>query len=207
MYYNLGNATIRADKPGMAVVSYERALRLDPSGDDIRTNLEFVRSHIADKPEDDTAFFASLHRSVVCAMSANAWAWTAFRNLCAAYGGDGNIYLLSTNIVLRKVRLLRRYWLHLCMVPYVLLVASDSKERATSHDDAVVIVPNTPADVGSPVPAPRCRQGRDNPRRNGCRSCRFGSYTRRPAVADVVQCQDQQQHKGMAPLFGCGSVV
>lgn len=154
VYYNLGNAYYRADKPGMAVVSYERALRLDPSGDDIRTNLEFVRSHIADKPEDDTAFFASLHRSVVCAMSANAWAWTAFAIFVLLMAATAT-YIFSTNVVLRKVSFFGGIVLIFVFL-YVLLVASDSKERATSHDDAVVIVPNTQL-----TSAPRASRGAD----------------------------------------------
>ncbi len=49
LYYNLGNAYYRSDKLGMAVVCYERSLRLDPTNDDARSNLEFVRSRIMDR--------------------------------------------------------------------------------------------------------------------------------------------------------------
>jgi tetratricopeptide (TPR) repeat protein len=46
LYYDLGNAYARAGMLVDAVVSYERALRLDPSDDDARTNLGIVRSQL-----------------------------------------------------------------------------------------------------------------------------------------------------------------
>lgn len=67
IYYNLANAYYRADKLGMAVVNYERALKLDPTNSDARANLEFVRSRIQDRPEDDSAFLSNVQdrKSVV----------------------------------------------------------------------------------------------------------------------------------------------
>ncbi|MDE5972206.1 MAG: tetratricopeptide repeat protein, partial [Muribaculaceae bacterium] len=58
-YYNLGNAYFRADKPGMAIVSYERALRLDPSNNDVRDNLEFVKSRVTDRIESGDSFISN----------------------------------------------------------------------------------------------------------------------------------------------------
>jgi hypothetical protein len=42
--YNLGNSYARAGKPGLAVLSYERALLLAPEDADINANLEYVRA-------------------------------------------------------------------------------------------------------------------------------------------------------------------
>lgn len=60
VYYNLGNAYYRNDNIGKAVVAYERALRIDPTNDQARQNLSFVRSRIQDRPEDDSTFLANL---------------------------------------------------------------------------------------------------------------------------------------------------
>jgi tetratricopeptide (TPR) repeat protein len=49
LYYNLGNAHYKSGSPGRAVLMYERALRLAPRDDDIRTNLRLVRSLLRDK--------------------------------------------------------------------------------------------------------------------------------------------------------------
>lgn len=141
LYYNLGNAYFRADKLGKAVVSYERALRIDPTNEDARTNLEFVRGRIQDRPEDDTAFLASIHHSIVSSMTANAWAWTAFIVFVLVMTAVG-IYIFSTNVTLRKVSFFGGLVLVFVFL-YILIVASDSESLATSHDSAVVVVPST----------------------------------------------------------------
>lgn len=50
LYYNLGNCYYRQKQPGKAILYYERALRLDPSNEDARANLEFVNTKITDEP-------------------------------------------------------------------------------------------------------------------------------------------------------------
>jgi len=48
LHYNLGNAYARLGQLGKAIVCYLRAERLDPRNQDIKTNLNWVRSHIRD---------------------------------------------------------------------------------------------------------------------------------------------------------------
>jgi len=48
LHYNLANVHARAGELGRAIAGYLRALRLDPSDADIRTNLQWVRSHTRD---------------------------------------------------------------------------------------------------------------------------------------------------------------
>ncbi len=47
--YNLGNAHYKAGDLGQAVLSYERALRVRPSHEDARQNLQFVSELLADR--------------------------------------------------------------------------------------------------------------------------------------------------------------
>jgi tetratricopeptide (TPR) repeat protein len=42
VYFNLGNAYYRTQRPGLALVNYERALRIKPRDSDVRSNIEFV---------------------------------------------------------------------------------------------------------------------------------------------------------------------
>ena len=49
--YNLANTYYRMGSIGRAIINYERALRLDPSFTDARTNLDYVNSKILDKPD------------------------------------------------------------------------------------------------------------------------------------------------------------
>lgn len=47
--YNLGNAHYKSGRLGLAVLAYERALRLDPSHDDAAENLTFLGELLADR--------------------------------------------------------------------------------------------------------------------------------------------------------------
>lgn len=49
LYYNLGNAYFKLGDLGKAVLSYERARRLDPGDEDIRANLDLANSLLADE--------------------------------------------------------------------------------------------------------------------------------------------------------------
>ncbi len=44
-FYNAGNAYFRMNKPGLAILYYGKAFRLDPRDSDIRTNLDFAMRH------------------------------------------------------------------------------------------------------------------------------------------------------------------
>jgi len=50
--YNLANAYFKLGRLGPAILNYERALRLDPSDQDARDNLELARGQIRDRIED-----------------------------------------------------------------------------------------------------------------------------------------------------------
>ena len=60
LYYNLGNAAYRSNQLGKAILGYERALRIDPTDEDTRANLEFVQSRMKDEvPEQYEIFFVT----------------------------------------------------------------------------------------------------------------------------------------------------
>jgi len=54
LFYNLGNAYLKADHLGPAILWYERARRLLPNDPDLRFNLEYARSLTIDTPEEST---------------------------------------------------------------------------------------------------------------------------------------------------------
>jgi tetratricopeptide (TPR) repeat protein len=55
LFYNLGNAYLKANQLGPAIYNYERALELDPSQDDVRFNLTVARDAAHKKGEDRLA--------------------------------------------------------------------------------------------------------------------------------------------------------
>lgn len=141
LYYNLGNAYYRQGNLAQAVLAYERALRLNPAFEDARANLAFVNSRLEDKPENNNSLFTRGHDSVIAAMSANAWAWTAlgaFVLLCGLIA----IYIFSSNVFMRKFGFFGGLAMIVVTI-YFIVVAADASSRMNDHSEAVVIVPST----------------------------------------------------------------
>jgi len=82
LYYNLGNAHFKSGELGRSILSYERALRLDPGDADTRANLELARSLTTDAIEPMPRFWLLsamdwwvnlLPRSVLITLVALTW--------------------------------------------------------------------------------------------------------------------------------------
>ena len=52
VYFNLGNAYARSERWVEAIIAYERSLRLDPTADDAKANLQAIRTRLDPKPPD-----------------------------------------------------------------------------------------------------------------------------------------------------------
>ncbi len=141
IYYNLGNANYRAGHIAQAVLAYERALRINPAHADARANLDFVNSRLEDKPEDNNSILARAHESVVRAMSANMWAWTAFAAFVLLCGAVA-IYIFSGEVKLRKIGFFGGLILAVLTI-YFIVVSADASARIDDHSEAIVTVPST----------------------------------------------------------------
>jgi tetratricopeptide (TPR) repeat protein len=53
LFYNLGNAYLKGEQLGPALLWYERALRLLPNDPDLRFNYDYARSLTQDAPDQD----------------------------------------------------------------------------------------------------------------------------------------------------------
>lgn len=77
LFYNMGNAYYKLQDDGMAILYYERALKLDPSNGDIKNNLEIAKLKTLDKIESVPEFIlATWTKELRNAMSSDEWAWT-----------------------------------------------------------------------------------------------------------------------------------
>lgn len=141
LYYNIGNTYFRLNDLGHAVINYERALMVDPSNEDARTNLEFVKTKIQDKPEDDSTFLSNVHQNIIAMHSPDAWAWIAFALFVIVIGAIA-VYLFTTNINVRKAGFFGGLVV-LVVFLYVLSVAKSAADAVDDHEQAVVIVPST----------------------------------------------------------------
>ena len=75
LYCNTGDAFFKDGNVPMAIVYYERALKLDPSYDDARYNLELMNAMIQDRIDPVPEFILKVWAQDVCyIMDSNAWA-------------------------------------------------------------------------------------------------------------------------------------
>jgi len=75
LYYNYANALFKAGYTGRAILYYERALRLDPSNEDVKYNLEFANLSKTDKIDKIEPFFVvAWYRNITNLMTSNIWA-------------------------------------------------------------------------------------------------------------------------------------
>lgn len=139
LYYNIGNAYYRVGDNGRAILSYERALRLDPTNRAARLNLDFVNNQTADKTTDSGNIMIQLGDSIMQSMTADAWAWLSL-SLFVVFLALASGYIFGSSIMLRKVCFFGGLVMLLLTIGSVLF--SIMAARAI-HDnrEAVVIVP------------------------------------------------------------------
>ncbi|MDD2960927.1 MAG: tetratricopeptide repeat protein [Muribaculaceae bacterium] len=103
LFFNIGNTYYRLGNKGKAILYYERALNIDPSNEEARTNLEFVNSKIVDKTDVDEAnIIIKSFQDIRNIMTSNNWAIIAiilFILLLSAIA----LYVFATSVLARKV--------------------------------------------------------------------------------------------------------
>lgn len=139
-YYNLGNAYFRLERPGMAVVNYERALRLDPTNTDVRENLEFVNSRLTDRIDASDSFVGDSLDSAARSLNPDSWAIMAIVAFVLALAGVA-LYFFSTSVLMRKVGFFGAGVLVIVTIAGAGL-ARRSANLATAGDRAVIIKPS-----------------------------------------------------------------
>ena len=153
LYYNLGNAYLKADYKALSVLNYERALKLDPSYSDASYNLELVRSGLQDRIDQVPEFFLSTWmRSVRNLLSPDAWTVLALV-MVAIFIAGLLLFLLSRRTSLRKTGFISAIVsLLLCITGFSM--ALTQTKAYSRHDRAVVTSPvlnavSAPSDSGA----------------------------------------------------------
>lgn len=78
VYYNLGNTYYRLNKVALAVLNYERALKINPDYRPAKENLTLTRERISNKiHESEPIFFVRWWQSVTKPALATVWAISA----------------------------------------------------------------------------------------------------------------------------------
>ncbi len=116
-------------------------MRLDPTNQDAKTNLEFLNSRIIDRPGDRGTFISNTLDDFALRTSSNNWAWIAL-GLFAIVIGCAACYLFSSITVVRKTG----FFGGIVMVLACGVAAVFSFRAAaisSSHTSAVIVVPST----------------------------------------------------------------
>ena len=74
IYYNLGNTFYKSNEIGRSILNYERALRLSPSFDDAKFNLELAQLKVVDNIVPSPTFFIGRWiQNLIKLMTSNQW--------------------------------------------------------------------------------------------------------------------------------------
>ncbi|MCD8289379.1 MAG: BatD family protein [Prevotella sp.] len=140
LYFNLGNAYYRTENITQAVLAYERALKLSPSDDDIRFNLQLARSRTADKltPEAEV-FFVTWFKSLANICHSDVWTrisiacFILMLLLLLAYLFAPRLWMVKTGFYAAVV----------CAVLFAAttLLAWQQKRLGQNRDGAIIISP------------------------------------------------------------------
>ena len=140
VYYNMGNAYYKKHDYPMAIYYYEKALKLDPSNKDVKTNLAIANLAIVDKVDPmPQPFFVRWWRSTRALFSSDHWAWcsiVAFALLLFSLF----LFLRSRRIGLRKLGFFAGI-LFLIVFGLSVTFAAQLKSAAVAQDQAIIMTP------------------------------------------------------------------
>ncbi|PKP52879.1 MAG: hypothetical protein CVT92_06825 [Bacteroidetes bacterium HGW-Bacteroidetes-1] len=103
LYYNMANAYFKLKEVPYSILYYEKALKINPTDEDIAHNLSIANAMIVDKIEVlPQLFFKVWWNTFYKLLPADTWAWISvlvfILTLLAIY-----LYLTSFNILVRKL--------------------------------------------------------------------------------------------------------
>lgn len=153
VYYNLGNCYYRLNETARAILNYERALKLAPSDENAKVNLELAYAKTVDKYDEvNEMFYTRWFDSVKHMLPSDSWAvfsvvvFILFLVAFALFFRGRNSGLKKTGFFSGLVFLL------LCIIGNVM--AFSQRSEALSKDAAIVMVPSltaksTPSEGGT----------------------------------------------------------
>ena len=150
LYYNLGNCYYRSGNKGMAVLYYEKALKLEPDNRMAKANLDFIHTKLIDPYATEENIIVVGYRSVRNWLSSSGWTIAGmvfFALFILALG----LYMFASSIIVRKSGFFGGFaMLALCIAANV--IAADAESVRTSTDYAVVVCDSVQLSTVSHIP-------------------------------------------------------
>lgn len=142
VYYNLGNAYFRQGHMGLAILNFERALKLNPEMDDAAFNLKLANLRISDRVNPVTEFpLVRWYKDFVHGRSSSGWGMWALVAVWLALVA-GAFYLLSRALWIRRLSF-GVMALLLVVSVVVLFFARMQYQYELSTSQGIIIVTNT----------------------------------------------------------------
>lgn len=144
LYYNMGNTYYKMKDFPHAILYYEKALKLDPGNEDIKTNLQIANLAIVDKIEPiPQSFILRWWNALKSLFAVDGWAWVSIASfamlLCCLF-----LFLMARRIAWRKLGFFAGILLLLVLALSV--VFSIEKSHDLNHqDEAIVMTPTVTA--------------------------------------------------------------
>ena len=140
LYYNMGNAYYKMREYPMAIYCYEKALKIDPSNEEVRTNLEIANLAIVDKIEPvPQSFIVKGWNGLKHKFSGDEWAYVSIGAfallLIAVY-----LFLRARRTGWRKLGFFGGILVFIVLALSVLF-AAQLKQAASTQDQAIVMTP------------------------------------------------------------------
>lgn len=138
LYYNLGNAYYKANEIGRSILNYERALRLSPTYDDARFNLDMVQLKVVDNiVQAPTFFLGRWIENLIKLFTSNQWVMFSVTGFVVCL-------ILVFMFVFGSTRETRKMSFYassvlLVMSIFTLVFAGVRKDQLLNHRDAIVM--------------------------------------------------------------------
>jgi len=116
LFFNLGNAHYKKGSIGKAIYYYEKTLRIKPSHQFAKDNIDFISNQLKDNIEPQPGKFLNrTWRNIAFKLKANTWTWLT---LLILYAFCGSLLLF----ILHPKALLKRIGFLLSLLMFVLLL-------------------------------------------------------------------------------------
>lgn len=153
LLYNTGNAYYRVGNLPKAILYYERALRLDPTNEKAKTNLEFLNTKVIDNPGVRFGFWETMTNAIALSFKANTWAIFALilfvlTVICLA------LYLFGQNIRIKKYGFFGAIVIFAFFV-FAILISFHAKYLSSRNDEAIIVAKSTILSTSPRVPLNR----------------------------------------------------
>jgi len=138
LFFNLGNAYYKSNEIGRSILNYERALRLDPSFDDARFNLDLAQLKVVDNIVPSPNFFIGRWiQNLIKLLTSNQWLFISL-GLFIFCLVTVFLFLFSRSRVIRKISFY--FAIVLLGISFLTIIFSSvRKGQMLNHTEAIVM--------------------------------------------------------------------